>query len=203
MNNNILNLGLKSISAILVIVGIILTVFVVSKGNPFAYEAKDITRLGTEVAMAEGAQDKMSQSELEKFILDKGVEIKEAQEKEVQSSVSTLIDFTYYTFIIVCIVLLLGALYSIIIEPKKYIIGIVSAVVFLLVVFIIYKTASSEVPAEYILAENKSLADDPDFVKAFTPDNWKLVSAALTTTLLLLGIAISSWIVGSVMKIVK
>jgi len=37
----------------------------------------------------------------------------------------------------------------------------------------------------------------------FTSGNWKMVSAAYTTSVLLIGVAILAWIAGAVMKIVK
>ncbi len=203
MNNNILNLGLKSLVAIIAIVGIILTISLVKGGNPSAYDNQDIVKLGTEVAIDQGKNDELSQVELDRFIMEEGLKIKAEREKEVQENVNTIMSFTFYVLGAVVVVLLLGTVLSIAGDFKKYLIGIVSTIAFLILVYIIYATTSDVVPEMYTMAEAKELADNPDFVSVYTPGNWKMVSASFTTTMILGGIAILMWIAGSVMKIVK
>ena len=203
MNNNILNIGLKSLVAIIAIVGIILTISLVKGGNPSAYDNQDIVKLGTEVAIDQGKNDELSQVELDRFIMEEGLKIKEEREKEVQASVNTIMNFTFYVLGAVVVVLLLGTVLSIAGDFKKYLIGIVSTIAFLILVYIIYATTSDVVPDMYVAAEAKELADNPDFVSVYTPGNWKMVSASFTTTMILGGIAILMWIAGSVMIIVK
>lgn len=203
MNNNILNIGLKSLVAIIAIVGIILTISLVKGGNPSAYDNQDIVKLGTEVAIDQGKNDELSQVDLDRFIMEEGLKIKAEREKEVQENVNTIMNFTFYVLGAVVVVLLLGTVLSIAGDFKKYLIGIVSTIAFLILVYIIYATTSDVVPEMYTMAEAKELADNPDFVSVYTPGNWKMVSASFTTTMILGGIAILMWIAGSVMKIVK
>lgn len=203
MNNNILNIGLKSLVAILAVIGILLTVSLVQGGNPSAYDNQDIVKLGTEVAIEQGKNDQLTQAELDKFIIDEGLKIKAEREKEVQANVDTIMNFTFYLLGAVVLVLILGTLLSIAGDLKKYLIGIISTVAFLVLVYIIYVSTSSEVPIEYLTAEAKELADNPNFKPVYTPENWKMVSAAFTTTLILGGIAIAMWVLGSFMKIIK
>jgi len=203
MNNNILNIGLKSLVAIIAIVGIYLTVTLVQGGNPSAYDNQDIVKLGTEVAVEQGKKDKLTQAELEKFIMDEGIRVKEEREAAVQANVNTIMNFTFYVLGAVVVVLLLGTILSIAGDFKKYMIGIIATVGFLVLVYIIYAATSDVVPAQYLAAEAKELANNPDFEPVYTPSNWKMVSAAFTTTIILGGIAILMWIAGSVIKIVK
>lgn len=203
MNNNIVNMGLKAIVAIIAIVGIVLTIGLVRGGNPSAYDDADIMKLGTEIAVEQGKDKTMTQSELERFIFDEGTRVKEEREKEVQANVNVIMNFTFYVLGAVILVLILGTVASIAGDFKKYMVGIIGMIGFLILLFVIYSTASDEIPAQYLAYEAKELANDPDYISVYTPSNWKMVSAALTSTFVLGGIAIAMWIVGSVMKIVK
>ncbi len=203
MNSNIINIGLKVVVAIIIIIGTVMTVGIVKGGNPSAYDDQDITKLGQEVAMAQGKDKELSQVDLDRFILDEGLKIKAEREKEVQSNVDSIMNFTVYLLGAVVIVLLLGTLLSIAGDFKKYLVGIISTVAFLIILYVIYASTSSEVPAEYVAMEAKRTADDPEYVKMFTPGNWKMVSAAFTTSVLLIAVAGFAWVAGSIMKIVK
>lgn len=203
MNNNIFNIGLKVVVAIIILIGSVMTVGIVQGGNPSAYDDQDIQKLGQEVAIEQGKIDELTQVELDRFILDEGLKIKEQREKEVQASVDSIMNFTFYLLGAVVVVLLLGTLLSVAGDFKKYLIGIISTVAFLILLYAIYASTGSEVPQEYITMENTRAADDPTYVKMFTSGNWKMVSAAYTTSVLLIGVAILAWIAGAVMKIVK
>ena len=196
-------MGLKAIVAIIAIVGIVLTIGLVRGGNPSAYDDADIMKLGTEIAVEQGKDKTMTQSELERFIFDEGTRVKEEREKEVQANVNVIMNFTFYVLGAVILVLILGTVASIAGDFKKYMVGIIGMIGFLILLFVIYSTASDEIPAQYLAYEAKELANDPDYISVYTPSNWKMVSAALTSTFVLGGIAIAMWIVGSVMKIVK
>lgn len=189
--------------AIIAIVGIILTISLVKGGNPSAYDNQDIVKLGTEVAIDQGKNDELSQVELDRFIMEEGLKIKAEREKEVQENVNTIMNFTFYVLGAVVFVLLLGTVLSIAGDFKKYLIGIVSTIAFLILVYVIYASTGSDVPDMYTIAEAKELADNPEFVSVYTPGNWKMVSASFTTTVILGSIAILMWIAGSVMKLVK
>ncbi len=203
MNDNIVSIGLKAIVAIIAIVGVVLTIGLVRGGNPSAYDNADITKLGTEIAIEQGKDKTMTQAELERFIFDEGTRVKEEREAQVQANVNTIINFTFYVLGAVVLVLILGTVVSIAGDLKKNMVGILGVIGFSILMFVIYSTASDVVPAEYVAAEAKELANNPDYVSVYTPSNWKMVSASLTSVFILGGIAIAMWLVGSVMKIVK
>ena len=203
MNNNIINIGLKVVVAVIVLIGSVMTVGIVKGGNPSAYDAQDITKLGQEIAIEQGKDKELSQVELDRFILDEGIKVKEQREKEVQESVNSIMNFTFYVLGIVVIVLILGTVLSIAGDFKKYLIGIISTITFLIILYIIYASTGDEVSAEYIAMEAKRSADDPNYAPMFTSGNWKMVSAAFTTSVLLIGVAALAWVAGAVMKIVK
>lgn len=203
MNDNIVGMGLKAIVTIIAVVGIVLTIGLVRGGNPSAYDNADIMKLGTEIAAEQGKDKTLTQAELERFIFDEGTRVKEEREAEVQGSVNTIMNFTFYVLGAVVLVLIIGTLFSILGDFKKNMVGIIGMIGFLILLFVIYTTASNEVPAQYLAYEAKELANNPDYVSVYTPGNWKMVSAALTSTFILGGIAIAMWVVGSVLKIVK
>ncbi len=203
MNNNIINVGLKALVAIIAIIGIFLTVSLVKSGNPAAYDNKEIISLGTEQAKLQGMQDKLTQAELEQWIMDEGIKIKEQREKEVQAKVDVLINFTFYLLYFVVFILVAGTLFSIAIDFKRYVVGLIGAAVFLILAYVVYVTTSDVVPAEYVAMEAKEMANNPNYEPLYTPENWKMVSAAFSMTIILGGIAILAWIGGSVMKFIK
>ncbi len=196
-------MGLKAIVTIIALVGIVLTIGLVRGGNPSAYDDADIMKLGTEIAVEQGKDKTMTQTELERFIFNEGTRVKEEREKEVQENVNLIMNFTFYVLGAVILVLILGTVASIAGDFKKNMVGILGMIGFLILLFVIYSTASNEVPEQYLAYEATELANNPDYISVYTPGNWKMVSAALTSTFILGGIAIAMWIVGSVMKIVK
>ena len=203
MNNNIINVGLKALVAIIAIVGIFLTVSLVKSGNPSAYDNKEIISLGTEQAKLQDMQDKLTQAELEQWIMDEGLKIKEQREKEVQAKVDVLLNFTIYLLYFVVLILIAGTVFSIAIDFKRYVVGLIGGAVFLILAYVVYTTTSDVVPAEYVAMEAQELASNPNYEPLYTPENWKMVSAAFSLTVILGGIAILAWISGSVMKFIK
>jgi len=203
MNNNIVSMGLKAIVTIIAVVGVVLTIGLVRGGNPSAYDNADIMKLGTEIAVEQGKDKTMTQTELEGFIFDEGTRVKEEREKAVQANVNSIMNFTFYVLGAVVLVLILGTVISIAGDFKKNMVGILGMIGFLILLFVIYSATSGEVPEQYLAYEAKELANNPDYVSVYTPGNWKMVSASLTSVFILGGIAIAMWLVGSVMKIVK
>ena len=100
---------------------------------------------------------------------------------------------------IILVVASVGYLFTV--DAKKAAInmaGIVGVVAF---IFIVYATAGSDVPQEYVAAETlKGVADED---RSFTEGNWQFASAALTSTVVLTVIALLGWIGGTVMKVFK
>lgn len=203
MNNNIINIGLKVVVAAIILIGSVMTIGIVKEGNPSAYDNQDIVKLGQQVAIEQGKDVELSQGELDRFITDEGLKIKKEREEEVQASVNTIMNFTFYLLGATVLVLILGTLLAIAENLKKYLIGIISTIAFLILLYIIYVSTGDDVPAEYVAMESMRSAEDPNYVTMFTPSNWKMVSAAFTTSVLLIGVAILAWITGAVMKIVK
>ena len=201
MDNKIQNIVLKSIMGLIIFLGTLFTVGVVMSGDPGNMSDVELEQLAIQKAKSENLQDSMSQLELDQWLRDTAKEIKTEKEKATFSAVSLVIDFTEYLFLFAIVLVVASVGYLFTVDAKKAAInmaGIVGVVGFLLIV---YFTAGSDVPEEYGAKEilDGVAAED----RVFIEENWQLASAALTSTVILVGIALLGWIGGAVMKMFK
>ena len=201
MDNKIQNIVLKSIMGLIIFLGTLFTVWVVMSGDPGNMSDVELEQLAIQKAKSENLQNSMSQLDLDQWLRDTAKEIKTEKEKATFSSVSLVIDFTKYLFFFTILLVVASVGYLFTVDAKKAAInmaGIVGVVAFIL---IIYATAGSDVPQEYVAAETlKGVADED---RAFTEGNWQFASAALTSTVVLTVIALLGWVGGTVMKMFK
>ena len=201
MDNKIQNIVLKSIMGLIVFLGTLFTIWVVMSGDPGNMSDVELEQLAIQKAKSENLQDSMSQLDLDQWLRDTAKEIKTEREKATFSAVSLVIDFTKYIFYFTILLVVASVGYLFTVDAKKAAInmaGIVGVVGFILIVFY---TAGSDVPQEYVAAETlKGVADED---RSFTEGNWQFASAALTSTVILVGIALLGWIGGTVTKMFK
>jgi len=201
MDNKIQNIVLKSVMGLIIFLGTLFTIWVVMSGDPGNMSDVELEQLAIKEAKAQNLQDSMNQVELDQWLREKGAEIKTEKEKVTFSAVSLVIDFTKYIFYITILLVVASVGYLFTVDAKKAAInmaGIVGVVGFIL---IIYFSAGSDVPQEYVAAETlKGVADED---RVFTEGNWQFASAALTSTVILVVVALLGWIGGTVMKIFK
>jgi len=201
MDNKIQNIVLKSIMGLIVFLGTLFTIWVVMSGDPGNMSDVELEQLAIQKAKAENLQNSMSQIELDQWLRETAKEIKIEKEKATFSAVSLVIDFTKYIFYFTILLVVASVGYLFTVDAKKATInmaGIFGVVAFIL---IIYSTAGSDVPQEYVAAETlKGVADED---RSFTEGNWQFASAALTSTVILVGIALLGWIGGTVTKMFK
>ena len=201
MDNKIQNIVLKSVMGLIIFLGTLFTIWVVMSGDPGNMSDVELEQLAIKEAKSQNLQETMSQMDLDTWLRDTAKEIKTEKEKATFSAVSLVIDFTKYVFYFTILLVVASVGYLFTVDAKKAAMnmaGIVGVVAFIL---IIYYTAGSDVPQEYVAAETlKGVADED---RAFTPDNWQFASAALTSTVVLTTVALLGWIGGTVMKIFK
>jgi len=201
MDNKIQNIVLKSIMGLIVFLGTLFTIWVVMSGDPGNMSDVELEQLAIQKAKAENLQNSMSQIELDQWLRETAKEIKIEKEKATFSAVSLVIDFTKYIFYFTILLVVASVGYLFTVDAKKATInmaGIVGVVAFILLV---YTTAGSDVPQEYVAAETlKGVADED---RSFTEGNWQFASAALTSTVILVGVALLGWIGGTVTKMFK
>ena len=201
MDNKIQNIVLKSVMGLIILLGTLFTISVVMSGDPGNMSDIELEQLAIQQAKAENLQNSMSQLDLDQWLRDTAQEIKTEKEKATFSAVSLVIDFTKYIFYFTILLVVASVGYLFTVDAKKAAInmaGIAGVVGFIL---IIYATAGSDVPQEYVAAETlKGVADED---RSFTEGNWQFASAALTSTVILVVVAKLGWIGGTVMKMFK
>ena len=201
MDNKIQNIVLKSVMGLIIFLGTLFTIWVVMSGDPGNMSDVELEQLAIQKAKSENLQESMSQIDLDQWLRDTAKEIKTEREKATFSAVSLVIDFTQYIFYFTILLVVASVGYLFTVDAKKAAInmaGVVGVVGFILIVFY---TAGSDVPQEYVAAETlKGVADED---RSFTEGNWQFASAALTSTVILVGVALLGWIGGTATKVFK
>jgi len=201
MDNKIQNIVLKSVMGLIIFLGTLFTVWVVMSGDPGNMSDVELEQLAIQKAKAENLQNSMSQIDLDQWLRDTAKEIKIEKEKTTFSAVSLVIDFTQYIFYFTILLVVASVGYLFTVDAKKAAINIAGIIGVVGFIFIIYSTAGSDVPQEYVAAETlKGVADED---RSFTEGNWQFASAALTSTVILVVVALLGWIGGTVMKMFK
>ena len=201
MDNKIQNIVLKSVMGLIIFLGTLFTVWVVMSGDPGNMSDVELEQLAIQKAKAENLQNSMSQIDLDQWLRDTAKEIKIEKEKTTFSAVSLVIDFTQYIFYFTILLVVASVGYLFTVDAKKAAINIAGIIGVVGFIFIIYATAGSDVPQEYVAAETlKGVADED---RSFTEGNWQFASAALTSTVILVVVALLGWIGGTVMKMFK
>lgn len=201
MDNKIQNIVLKSVMGLIIFLGTLFTIWVVMSGDPGNMSDVELEQLAIQKAKSENLQESMSQLDLDQWLRDTAKEIKTEKEKATFSAVSLVIDFTKYIFYFTILLVVASVGYLFTVDAKKAAInmaGILGVIGFILIIFY---TAGSDVPQEYVAAETlKGVADED---RSFTEGNWQFASAALTSTVVLTVVALLGWIGGTVMKVFK
>jgi hypothetical protein len=203
--NNIYNLIAKGLMATLIVVGVVLSYFVLSDGNPDALDTKGVQALGTEIAKAEGVQNKLTQSELIAYIEEKGEGKRQELSKVLHKDVSNVLQFTYLQLFLIIGTVVLGMVIGLIVNPKKFLVSLAIGGGFIIVLVAIYYNVSDSVPESLILKENQAVLDNTitEDKKLFIPSNWRLASWAIISSIILLFASIFVWIAGELTKVFK
>lgn len=202
MNNKVQNIVLKSISYLIIIVGVILTINIIGDGNPPAMSDAEFEQLAIREAKAQNLQDTKSQAELNQWIAQRGVEIKEEQTEVLYNDVSTMYSFTYFV-IVLSIILVVGAFVNlIVINPKKAISTLIKIAAVGVVLIAIFYAVDTTVPEDMIYEETvKKLV--PENERMYTPENWQLASFFWVSFEVLAGVALLGIIAGLFAKLIK
>ncbi len=204
-NNKIYNLIAKGIMVVLIVIGVYFTGKIWSDGNPDKLDTKGIQALGTEIAKAEGAQDKMTQSELITYIETKGEEKRQEMSKVLHKDVKGVINFSLIQILIVILTVVLGLVIGLMVNPKKFLISFAIGGGFVGLLLAIYYGVSDEVPAVLLQKENQAVLEGAldEEKKLYLPGNWRIASWAFMSTVILLIGAVFVWIAGEVSRIFK
>ena len=196
MDTKVQNIVLKSITALIIFLGVLLTVWVMSDDNPAEMSYEQQEQWAIKEAKDQKLNETLSSVELNQHITQRTGEIAEEKSKTLWGDVSLVIGFTNTILVLAVLIVLGGFVYLFIIDSKKALRILSGIGIFALLMVIVYFASSSDVPAEMISSEVGLLEEE----KIHTPENWKIASAAINATGILILVALIGWIGGTVVK---
>lgn len=201
MNDKILNISAKGLMIVIITIGAILSWIVISYGNPQSYDDDDIYRMGKEVAIKEGKNTEYDQAKLDAFIEETGTAMKQELSEKQDSNVFNVLVFTMWVFIITIGLVVLGSIFGIVLDPRKYILGIVGMIVLVLLVYVVWQTATDVLPADLVTKNADAVKEGKEPI--YDGAGMKLAGGAITSTIILMVIGVLAVIGSSVYKVVK
>jgi uncharacterized membrane protein len=201
MNEKILNISAKGVMIAIIVIGVILSWVVISYGNPQAYDDDDIYRMGKEVAITEGKNKEYDQAKLDAFIEETGTKMKQELSETQDNNVFKAITFTQIVIYIAIGLIVVALVFGVVSDPKKALLGLGGALVVFLLVYIVWQTSTDVLP-EKLEAKNADLIKEGKEA-IYDGSGMKLAGGAITSTIILITIAIAAWIGSAVYKVVK
>ena len=196
MDTKIQNIVLKSITALIIFLGVLFTVMVMGDDNPAEMSYEQQEQWAIKEAKDLELNKEMTSSELNQHITTRTAEIAEEKSKTLWSDVSLVIGFTNTILILAVLIVLGGFVYLAVIDRQKALRILTGIGIFAVLMIFVYFISSSEVPAEMIASETGLLDEE----KIHTPENWKIASAAINATGILIFVALFGWIGGTIIK---
>ena len=167
-----------------------------SDDNPAEMSYEQQEQWAIKEAKDQKLNETLSSVELNQHITQRTGEIAEEKSKTLWGDVSLVIGFTNTILVLAVLIVLGGFVYLFIIDSKKALRILSGIGIFALLMVIVYFASSSDVPAEMISSEVGLLEEE----KIHTPENWKIASAAINATGILILVALIGWIGGTVVK---
>jgi len=196
MDTKTQNIVLKSITALIIFLGVLFTVMVMGDDNPAEMSYEQQEQWAIKEAKDLELNKEMTSSELNQHITTRTAEIAEEKSKTLWSDVSLVIGFTNTILILAVLIVLGGFVYLAVIDRQKALRILTGIGIFAVLMILVYFISSSEVPAEMIASETGLLDEE----KIHTPQNWKIASAAINATGILIFVALFGWIGGTIIK---
>jgi hypothetical protein len=166
------SLVIKVLVGLIIFFGVLFTVWVMGDDNPKELSYEQQRQWAITEAIDKGLADEMSQMELNSFLSERTAEITKEKEETLWSDVSMLINFSL-AMIYLGAALVLGAfIYLIIIDKAKALRILAGVGIFALFMFLVY-----------------TFSGDAD-----GNQDWKLASASINATGILILVAIIGWV---------
>ena len=196
MDTKVQNIVLKSITGLIMFLGVLFTVMVMGDDNPAEMSYAQQEQWAIKEAKDLKLNEELSSSELNEHITSRTSEIALEKSKALWGDVSMVIGFTNAILILGVLIIIGGFIYLLVIDSKKALRILAGIGMFTLLMVIVYAVSSSDVPAEMVNSEIGLLEEE----KIHTPGNWKIASAAINATGILILVALVGWIGGTVVK---
>lgn len=190
MNTKTINLILKGLTALIFVVGLVLSFIVISNGDPRNINAE---QLGIIEWNKQYEAHKAANGDVpfasEKTPEELGEELYNAEESKIVSTVSTTIDFTMIVLYACVIISLLTFAYALATDFKRFMPFLIGTVALLVIIGISYAMASDVLPG------NLAMKTDAK--------TYKLVGTGIISTFILTGLAALAWVAGEALKLFK
>ena len=196
MDTKVQNIVLKSITGLIIFLGVLFTIMVMGDDNPAEMSYAQQEQWAIKEAKDLKLNEELSSSELNEHITSRTSEISLEKSKALWGDVSMVIGFTNAILILGVLIIIGGFIYLLVIDSKKALRILAGIGMFTLLMVIVYAVSSSDVPAEMVNSEIGLLEEE----KIHTPGNWKIASAAINATGILILVALIGWIGGAVIK---
>ncbi len=190
MNNKIFNTILKVATAVIFVVGLILSFQVMKNGDPKNIDAEQLGIIEWN-SQLEAHENSGSTEPFapEMSDVEMGMEIAAEMEQEIVSGVSTTINFTLIILWGCVIISLITFLIAVFTDFKRFLPFLVGTLVLLIIIGISYAISSDVVPAD--------LASKTD------AKTYKLVGTGILTSMILTTLAAAGWVIGEGIKMIK
>lgn len=198
MDNKIQGYILFGVKAVIMIIGGLFTIWVMQGGDPGKMGAEEMDQLAIREAIDQGLDKSKSQVELDMWVANRGKEIKEELSEAQFGNVSKAIDFTTWIIYLIVFVVIASFAYMFTVDMKKALFSLLGIVGILAFMYIIYAAVGDDVPEQLVVKETSKGVEDAD--RLFTPGNWKVASAALLSSGILILIAAAGSLFGFVRK---
>ena len=188
MDNKIQNIVLKSVSALIILLGVFFTLKVMGDDNPNEMSYEQQEQWAIKEALDSAYNKTMTSAELNAFKAKRTSEIALEKEEILSSDVSRVIDFSIYMLYLAGLLVVAAFVYLAVIDTKKALKILAGVGVFLLVMVIVYYSSSNPIPEGASAEQASSITD------------MNLASTAINATGLLIGIALLGWLGGTIVK---
>ena len=188
MDNKIQNIVLKSVSALIIFLGVFFTLKVMGDDNPNEMSYEQQEQWAIKEAIDQELNKTKTEAELNAFKAQRTTEIAAEKEETLSRDVSRVIDFSIYMLYLAALLIVAAFVYLAVIDTKKALKILTGVALFILVMVVVYYASSNSIP-EGASAEKASSITDMN-----------LASTAINATGLLIGIALLGWLGGAFVK---
>lgn len=190
MNTKTVNLVLKGLTALIFVVGLVLSFIVISNGDPRNLDAEQLGIIEwNKQYEAHKAQNGDVPFASEKTPQEMGEEIFETMDADIKGTVSGTINFTMFVLYACIGISLLTFVIALITDFKRFMPFLIGTVALLIIIGISYGIASDVLPADLAMKTDAK--------------TYKLVGTGILTTFILTFLAALAWIAGEALKLFR
>ncbi len=188
MDIKIQNIVLKSVSALIILLGVYFTLMVMGDDNPNEMSYEQQEQWAIKEAIDQELNKTLTEAELNAFKAQRTTEIAAEKAETLSRDVSRVIDFSIYMLYLAAFLIVAAFVYLAVIDTKKALKILAGVALFILAMVIVYYSSSDSIPEGASAEQASSIGD------------MNLASTAINATGLLIGIALLGWLGGAFVK---